>query len=216
MIRLPSVSSDTCTELVMRNHASLAKIEKQMRSLSESTASLSSKISVIDTQLSSLPSGSSTLTPSDTLVTYAQVAQSTHAPFSASNPTKNKFDRRENPVIFGVDESGSVQDTMDRVRRILSFLIPDAPPVKDLFRLGRRKNSNPDSSTSKQISRPRPLILKLMSPWDRRLVLSNKYRLKEYEVKGIFIREDLSPEERAKRKLQRQSGSGPNSGSSST
>ena len=138
-----------------------------------------------------------------------------HAPISASNPTKNKFDRQENLVIFGVEESGSIQD-MDRVRRILSFLVPDAPPVKDLFRLGRRKNSNADSSTSEQISRPRPLILKLMSPWDRRLVLSNKYRLKEYEVKGIFIREDLSPEERAKRKLQRQSGSGPISGSSLT
>ena len=73
LIRLPPVSSDTCTELVMRNHASLAEIEKQMRSLSESTASLSSKISVIDTQLSSLPSGtpsgSSTLTPSDKPIT---------------------------------------------------------------------------------------------------------------------------------------------------
>ena len=89
-----------------------------------------------------------------------------HAPISASNPTKSKFNRQENLVIFGVEESGSIQD-MDRVRRILSFLVPDAPPVKDLFRLGRRKNSNADSSTSEQISHPRRLILKLMSPWGR-------------------------------------------------
>lgn len=70
--------------------------------------------------------------------------------------------------------------------------------MKDLIRIGKFKKN--DVSAEQAPSRPRPILLKLASAWDRRLVLSNKFKLKEYDVKGIFIREDLSPEERQLRK----------------
>ena len=60
-------------------------------------------------------------------------------------------------------------------------------PIKDLVRLGRRRDPL-DSSTS----RPRPVLLKLLSSWDRRLVLSAVRELKGFSVKGIYIHEDLS------------------------
>ena len=47
---------------------------------------------------------------------------------------------------------------------------------------------------------PRPIVLKLVYPWDRRLVLANRFKLKEYSTKGIFVREDLSPEVRQQRR----------------
>ena len=39
-----------------------------------------------------------------------------------------------------------------------------------------------------------------MSSWDRRLVLSAVRELNRFSVKSIFIREDLSPDERKKRR----------------
>ncbi len=68
----------------------------------------------------------------------------------------------------------------------------------DLFRLGRPRKAS-DHSNSVPLP-PRPVILKLASAWDRRIVLSTVRKLKDYAVKRIFIREDLSPEVRQKRR----------------
>ena len=61
-----------------------------------------------------------------------------------------------------------------------------------MLRLGHRRKI----SDSGPPGRPRPVLLKFMSTWDRRLVMSpvNKFKLS-----GLYIREDLSPEERQKR-----------------
>lgn len=48
--------------------------------------------------------------------------------------------------------------------------------------------------------RPRPILLKLASSWDRRLIMSEVHNLKDFKLKGVFIREDLSPEARLKRR----------------
>ena len=44
------------------------------------------------------------------------------------------------------------------------------------------------------------MLLKLASPWDHRLNLANRPNLKHYSVKGIFVREDPSPEARQQRR----------------
>ena len=53
--------------------------------------------------------------------------------------------------------------------------------------------------------RPRPLLIKLTSIWDKRLVLASKRVLKEYSVPRIFINEDLPLEVRRARAQKRQS-----------
>ena len=65
-------------------------------------------------------------------------------------------------------------DTMESVKNMLQFVVGRPTPVKDLFRIGRYKKPEDELSLS---SRPRPIILKLASPWDRRLVLSNRFSL---------------------------------------
>ena len=68
---------------------------------------------------------------------------------------------------------------------ILEFLAKRPVGVNDLVRLGRR----PSQPSTDQ--RPRPVLVKLTTVWDRRIVLNEKRRLKEFHVSRLFIREDL-------------------------
>ena len=116
--------------------------------------------------------------------------ESTAPPTPAHRPDKVFVDRRENLMIFGIKESQSMTDTMDSVKKMLEFLTGRSTTVKDLFRIGKFMEPRV-SHDEPSPSRPRPIVLKLTSPWDRRLVLANRFNLKEYTVKGIFVREDL-------------------------
>ena len=78
------------------------------------------------------------------------------------------------------------------------FIVGKPVPLNDLFRLGRRSQTS-DSVSSSPV-RPRPVLLKLSSAWDRRLILSAVRKLRGYAIKRLFIREDLSPEDRQKRR----------------
>ena len=62
--------------------------------------------------------------------------------------------------------------------------------IRDMFRLGKINHS----STAPRQSRPRPILIKLSMAWDRKLVLLRKRNLKEFRIKHLFVREDLSPE----------------------
>ena len=95
-------------------------------------------------------------------------------------------------------------DTRKDVENILVFLCGRAVPFKDAFRLGRFKNHDDDHP-------PRPLLVKLSSTWDKRLILAAKRNLKDYRIKRLFIREDLSPEVRKQRAQQRKESSNPRS-----
>ena len=55
--------------------------------------------------------------------------------------------------------------------------------------------------------RSRPLLVKFASVWDRRLLLSSKYKLKDFTEANLFVREDRPPNERkvsARRKVSMQ------------
>ena len=41
-----------------------------------------------------------------------------------------------------------------------------------------------------------PLLVKLVSAWDQRLLLSTKFKLRGFTDVQIFLREDLAPEDR--------------------
>ena len=47
---------------------------------------------------------------------------------------------------------------------------------------------------------PHPVLIKLTSAWDHRLVLASKRKLNEFRISHLFLREDLPLEERQKRK----------------
>ena len=74
-----------------------------------------------------------------------------------------------------------------------THLIGKSIRVTDAFRLGRRSEVNPQS-------RPRPILIKLESCWDKRLLLASSRKLKGYSDHKLFIREDLPPEARGNRR----------------
>ena len=41
---------------------------------------------------------------------------------------------------------------------------------------------------------PRPVLIKFATPWNRRMVLMQKRKLKKIHIANLFIREDLSPD----------------------
>ena len=124
-------------------------------------------------------------------------------PSSKTNTRTDDRDRRNNVILFGLEEK-SLLDTRKDVENILEFLCGRAVPFKDAFRLGRFKNHDDDHP-------PRPLLVKLSSTWDKRLILAAKRNLKDYTIKRLFIREDLSPEVRKQRAQQRKVSSNPHS-----
>ncbi len=65
--------------------------------------------------------------------------------------------------------------------------------------MGRRKPSDTSDTLP-----PRPLLVKLVSEWDRRLLLSAKFKLKHFSSARVFLREDLPPEVRAARAQKRK------------
>ena len=47
-------------------------------------------------------------------------------------------------MVFGLDESQSMSDTMTSVQTMLQFVTGRSTPVKDLFRIGKLRKSGAD------------------------------------------------------------------------
>ena len=112
------------------------------------------------------------------------------------NSHVSSIDRRNNVIIFGLEEK-SLLETKKDVESILEFLCGRLVPFNDAFRLGRFKGRDSDHP-------PRPLLVKLSNVWDKRLILAAKRNLKDFSIKRLFIREDLSPETRKIRAQNRK------------
>ena len=114
-------------------------------------------------------------------------------------------DRLSNVIIFGVPES-SLAETKAKIDKIFQHLNGESIRVRDIYRLGRRKDLVVKDGSSEVLmedfqekpSRPRPVLVKLESVWDRRLLLANRRQLKTYTAHKIFIREDIPLEIRLK------------------
>jgi len=188
LVLLPPIVADSCTELVQRNCSVLEAIELKLDSLSSEISNFSSKMGNVESCLADLPSQSNTTAFGND---RSPPPGSSFKPPSRPRVSSVLTDRRENLVVFGIKESRSLHDTMDSVKSMLEFLTGRPTPVKGMFRIGRYKKSEVDEPST---PRPRPILLKLASLWDCRLVLANCFNLKHFTVKGIFVREDLSPE----------------------
>jgi hypothetical protein len=100
------------------------------------------------------------------------------------------FDRKLNIVLFGVPEERDVSAWRRKVDDILHFITDHTVDVVDAFRLGRYNSNAP--------SKARPILLKLRTVWDKRLILSRCNRLKQFSQRGIFVASDEPPEVRRK------------------
>ena len=98
-----------------------------------------------------------------------------------------------NIVINGVSEHRDPESWRGEVDDILQFLMGRHVDVADLFRVGGRYREG----------RTRPIIVKLRSIWDHRLILGCRYKLKDYQSNRIFIHPDEPLDVRRKSTLDR-------------
>ena len=118
---------------------------------------------------------------------------------------KPDVSRQQNLILFDLSEEHSLIDSKCIIDEMLEFLVNKPVGIKDLVRIGRSKKAE---SASVNALRPRPLLIKLDTVWDRRLVLAFKRKLKQFRVERLFLREDLSLEVRQRRfPLRSHSGS---------
>ena len=118
-------------------------------------------------------------------------------------------DRSCNVVLFGLPEGRSLVESKKVVDEILDFLSGKSIQIKDMFRFGKFISQ----TTS---SRPRPVLIKLCTAWDRKLVLLRKSSLKDFHIKRL--REDVPPEHklRVRKVVSSLHSSDLNQGSSTT
>ena len=103
----------------------------------------------------------------------------------------DSHDRSYNIVIFGVAENRQITVWKNKIDDILQFVVGRAIEVTDAFRLGKFSSD-----------RARPILVKLHSIWDRRLILKSTWKLKTYPDR-VFIGPDESLEVRRKNTLER-------------
>ena len=113
-------------------------------------------------------------------------------------------DRNLNLILFGLPESRSILDLKKVVDEIFEFLAERPVQIWDVFRLGKH---NPSSSGT----RPRPVLIKLSSTWDHKVLLLQKRNLHNFRLKHLFLRADVPPEHRLRQgnpkvKVNPQSG----------
>lgn len=48
-------------------------------------------------------------------------------------------------------------------------------------------------------SRPRPILIKLCTAWDRKLLLLHRTFLRDFRIKRLFLHEDVSPDHRLRK-----------------
>lgn len=118
-------------------------------------------------------------------------ATSNNATSTARNLRNVEADRSMNIIVFGVMEDRTAAVWRQTVDDALRHVSGHSVDVVDMFRLGR--------FTSGKV---RPILVKLRTAWDRRLILGSSYKLKDFGSR-IFVVPDESVEVRRKRMLER-------------
>jgi len=108
--------------------------------------------------------------------------------------TLNNVDRSRNIVIIGIEENKNSDIWRQSVTRALKLATGRDVHVDDALRLGKFDSS-----------KKRPILVKLGSTWDRRLVLTGSHKLNNDDLfRGkVFIRPDEAPQVRRGRILDR-------------
>ena len=94
-------------------------------------------------------------------------------------------------ILFGLPEASLLATKSDL--DVSNHLIGRPVEVFDAFHLGHKPNL-PNAAADLSI-RPRPLLIKCASAWDRRLVLASCRKLKDFTKYKLFLCEDLPPDE---------------------
>ena len=165
LVKLPPVAPDPLNELVQGSGASLKEIAHNVALLQEDSTKLQALVTKVDSGLASLSAAPRSLFSEAVKGNSVNSVASANYPKGAAPPAQHKK-RSEAVIIFGLPEVGSLPELKYSVDKLLQFMVNKHVAVSDLFRLGHVKS--PSSSVADD--KPRPVLLKFCSSWDRRLV----------------------------------------------
>ena len=83
------------------------------------------------------------------------------------------------------------------IDELLQYLTRKSVNINDVFRLGKYS-----ASSSK---RPWPILIKLATAWDHKIILLQKCILRDNETHRLFLREDVPPDHRFRQKAEHPS-----------
>lgn len=142
--------------------------------------------SAVTSTITSLSSDLSSFSKEASKLGSISSSQHVASPFGNSHAcVSSSMDRSMYIVLFSVPEQ-SLFETRKSVDEVFSFLCGSPVSIRDLFRLGMFVEG-----------RTRPVLVKLLNFWDKRIILASKTKLKTFRISKVFIRPDLSPDERA-------------------
>ena len=127
----------------------------------------------------------------------SQSASPVPLPTTRLPPVTSLPDKKFNVVVYGIPESPPNTDRQSRQKHDVEHVLKSlsdyddeikSSAVKDIYRLGKFRDNR---------TKPRPLLVKFLRSIDASNVLRNKSKLKS----GIFLKSDLSADERAKESL---------------
>ena len=130
------------------------------------------------------------ITSTQNATAAAAAARCTSQAHSAQNSTQT--DRNENIIIFGVPEDRDANQWRGRVNDVMSYVADHAIDTVDMYRLGRYDSN-----------KTRPILVKLRTVWDKRILLSKCRKLKDYTHRGIYIAPDEPLDIRRKQTFDR-------------
>ena len=131
---------------------------------------------------------------------YAQAASSqpnppvlvTHSASLSSTKFPSVIDSRAcNLVLYGLPENDSIIKLKLEIDEVLEFLAGKQVTVNDVFRLGKFSASS---------NRPLPVLIKLATAWDRKVILLRKRDLKDFKTSRLFLREDVPPDHKLRQR----------------
>jgi len=164
------ISSDACTKTSSQN-LQIDKMEALLADLNHTSSQLASASQKITTQLIQL----------DNVIDSG--CESRHDDKRASI-MKSSVDRALNVVISGVAEDKQPSVWRDKIAQGLAVAAGRQVDIADAFRLGRF-----------QQGRTRPVLVKLRSIWDKRVLLSNSRILGQHDQPDFIRRMFISPDE---------------------
>ncbi len=94
-----------------------------------------------------------------------------------------------------MDENRDPQLWREKIDDVLKHVMGRPVDIVDLYRVGGRYRN--------ERTRPRPVIVKLRSVWDHRLILASRHELKNYQPGNIFINPDEALDVRRQKTLDR-------------
>jgi len=165
---------------------SLNKLETSLNcTIEKAFDQLSTRVSTICTQL-----------VDSTNVRQPQIVpgNSVTVPTMRQSSVGNNYDRTRNVVIFGVDDGVDQTTWRDVVSHAVNVAAGRDVLIDDALRLGRRSTN----------SKPRPILVKLHSTWDRRTIVSGSWKLASTTgFEHIFIAPDEPKDVRYRKILDR-------------